>query len=188
MNIYHGSPTHGITEFSLDDPRFESVEGSGVYLTLNYKLARGYAGSEGCVYICKFDTEAVFDATDKNEFNELLRRLSKKINFNILDVDFVSETVNGLVSGQYQITDQNSSGLFWQIKNLLFNNEDFMNFSDSEDKIDIIKVEIDEYLDQHPIVKYNDKSLGLIYLCKIPSYLKIIKSIIVGSDEDLELL
>jgi hypothetical protein len=44
MNLYHGSPVHGLTEFSIENPRFEPVEGSGVYLTQDYRVARIFGG------------------------------------------------------------------------------------------------------------------------------------------------
>ena len=188
MKLYHGSPIQGITEFEIENPRFEPVEGTGVYLTPKYSLARGYAGSEGAVYICEFKTNAIFDATNKNEFIFLFQKISKKIKYNIMKLNGINETINGLFSGQYQITDESSSGVTWQLRNLLLNDEIFNELPNADDKLETMKSEVKEYFEQHPILKYNDKTLGLIYVCRNPSVLKIVGWVDVGSKEDTELL
>jgi hypothetical protein len=188
MNLYHGSPVHGLTEFSIENPRFEPVEGSGVYLTQDYRVARRFAGSEGCVYVCKLKSDCVFDATSKNEFKTLLQKISKKIGFNLFSLEHIDQTITGLVSGQYQITGHSSSGFSWQIGDLLSNNSSFLSIENNDEKLELVKNEIDDYLNQHPILKYNDKNLGLVYLCRDPQILKISETIDVGSDAELELL
>ena len=188
MKLYHGSPVKNITEFHLDTPRFESVEGRGVYLTENYKLARGYAGAEGSVYICQFKNQAIFDATSKEEFYYLIQKVSKDINFDLNSLEFLSLTLEGMVSGQYQITNEQGQGLTWQIKNLLYNDEGFNEEPNGEEKIKKLEDTIEEYLSQHSVIKYQDKTLGLIYLAKDPSILKIMQEVEIGSHEDESLL
>jgi hypothetical protein len=188
MKLYHGSPIHNLSEFQIDKPRYTPVEGAGVYLTLNYKIARGYAGSEGCVYVCELKSEAIFDATDGNEFRLLFSHISKAIGFELSEIQFFKETIQGLVSGQYQVSNDDGSGLFWQVKNLLLNEEKFTLLSDSDEKLELINSIIDDYLSQHPVLKYNDKGLGLVFVCRDPNLLKIVHSIDIGSDEDLDLL
>lgn len=190
MKIYHGSPNQNIDKFSLDnEPRYNSVEGRGVYMTVDYKIARGYAGSEGSIYVCELKTSAIFDATDDEEFNYLIELISKKINFSIKDVDYLKETISGLVSGEYRISDDDGGeGLFWQIKNLLLNTEKFCSLTNSDSLLEEIREFLREYMTQHPIIKYNDKNLGLIYLGKNSDYIKIINEIKVGSQEDEDLL
>lgn len=188
MRLFHGSPSHTITEFSIENPRFESVEGTGVYLTTDYRIARGYAGSEGCVYVCELKDQAIFDATNVEEFEQLLLRVGKFINFNVLDVECMNLTVRGLVSGQYQITNEQGHGLNWQVRNVLLNNEAFCKLSDYDEKLEEISTQIQSYLDDHSVVKYMDKRLGLVFVCRNPSQLKIVGSIVVGSDEEIDLL
>ncbi len=186
MKLYHGSPAKNIIEFNLDSVRFESVEGKGVYLTPSYNLARGYAGAEGSVYICSIKNGAIFDATQVEEFEFLLKQASKKINFNLLNLSYIKETLQGLAEGQYQITNEQGSGINWQLKNLLYNNEDFNSLNNQEELIKILEEYIEDYLQQHQIIKYKDKSLGIIFLAKDPLMVKILQEIEVGSslDED----
>lgn len=190
MKIYHGSPNQNIEKFNIDnEPRYNLVEGNGIYMTVDYKIARSYAGSEGSVYLCELITGAVFDATSEEEFNFVVDKISKKINYPIKNVDYYKETISGLVSGQYRISDDNKGeGLFWQIKNLLLNTEEFCSMKNSDTLIEDINEFLKEYMHQHPIIKYNDKNLGLIYLGKDANYIKIINEIKVGSKEDEDLL
>ena len=134
MKLFHGSPNYGITEFSIEKQRYEPVEGVGVYLTTEYKIARGYAGSEGCVYICEVKNGAIFDATQSEEFEFLFEQVSKRSGVDLMALEYIKPTIKGLVSGQFQISDD-CTGLFWQIKNLLFNDEGFCQRTDGDKKI-----------------------------------------------------
>lgn len=184
MKLYHGSPVKNIKEFNLDQTRFEPVEGSGIYFTIDYKIARGYAGSEGSVYLCLLKNNAIFDATNKDEFTFLIELMSNSINYNLLSLDFINETINSFIDGQYKITDDSISGIFWQFKNLLLNDEKFTSLNDFEEKLTKLKEFIKEYIDQHSVLKYFDKNLGLIFLAKDPSIIKIIEEIEVGSEQE----
>lgn len=184
MKWYHGSPIRQLKEFKIDNPRFQSVEGQGLYLTPDYKIARGYAGSEGSVYEVELQTSAIFDATEKTEFLYCLELVSKKIEFNLMDLDFIELTIESLVSGEYQITDEYNAGFAWQIKNLLLNDERFSSLTDGDEKIEIMQNEIKNYLSKHHIIKYVDKNLGLVKICKDPQVVCISKEIVVGSTEE----
>jgi hypothetical protein len=187
MKLYHGSPIKGITEFHLNtEERYASVEGRGLYLTDSYSIARSYAGSEGSVYELKIKNLAIFDATSSEEFNFCLETLSKKINFNLLNLEYVKETIDGLISGQYRITDSGDGGFAWQIKNLLDSDDFFMNerSNDSDEVYKTIYSYLNEYLKEHSILKYNDLKLGEIYLCFEPERLIIDKEIEISSKDD----
>lgn len=188
MKLYHGSPSHDITEFKLDNPRFNPVEGSGVYFTKDYRIARGYAGSEGCVYICEFTNHSIFDATSEDEFKNLFKKISKKIGWNILKLPYINETIKGMINGSYKIVDDGDSGISWQIRNLLYNNDEFNKLENPDEITDQVSSMIKDYFSEHFILKYNDKSLGLIFLCKEPSIIKIVDKVTIGSDEDEALL
>lgn len=188
MKIYHGSPCVTIKEFNLDNKRYELVEGDGVYFTQDYRIARKYAGSEGAIYVCSLRSSAVFDATNPEEYSSLFESISKKINFDLTSLDYIEETIENLVSGQYLINDEIGMGLSWQIINLLNNDENFVSLKDSEEKIQIVKSEIAQYLQDHGVWKYNDKLMGLIMLCRNPTLIKIDEIIMVGSKEDENLL
>lgn len=188
MKLYHGSPAKGISEFNLDSVRFESVEGKGVYLTPNYRLARGYAGAEGSVYICEIKGSAIFDATQIEEFNFLLTQASKVINFNLLFLDYIKPTIQGLVDGQYQITNEQGNGINWQLKNLLYNDDKFNSLNNQEEVIKSLEDYIEDYFSQHQVLKYKDKSLGIIFLAKDPLIIKILQEIEVGSDLEEDFL
>ena len=63
----------------------------------------------------------------------------------------IKPTINGLVSGQFQIYDDDSTGLFWQIKNILFNDQGFCQRNDGDKKLEEIKYFIRDYFEQHPV-------------------------------------
>jgi hypothetical protein len=187
MKLYHGSPVRNITEFHLENIRFESVEGYGTYFTHDYRIAREYAGSEGSVYECQING-AVFDATSTEAFCLMISQINNKIKFDLNSVEYLKETINGLVQGQYQISDHAKSGLTWQILNLLDNNESFHSIDNKEEIIQIIQQHIKEYMADHCALKYIDLKLGITYVCKDPSCIKILKEITIGSIEDEESL
>jgi hypothetical protein len=188
MKLYHGSPKQGITEFCFDNPRYQSVEGAGVYLTNDYRVARGYAGSEGAVYVCELKPQAIFDATDPAEFTGLLARIGKDINFDVTSLDSMAVTIAGLVSGQYQITNEQGTGLNWQIRNVLINDENFCSLPDADEKLERIEQMVNEYMSEHSVLKYVDKLLGLVFVCRDASALKITGEVAVGSDDELPFL
>lgn len=188
MKLYHGSPTQNISEFHLDTPRYQSVEGSGVYLTESYKIARGYAGSEGSVYVCEFSKSNIFDATNESEFKFLFERVSKIIKFDLMKVEYINETIAGFIKGQYRINNDTNDGINWQIKNLLLNDDSFNDLENQDEILEQIFEVVDEYLNDHFMIKYIDPGLGIVYVCRDPNYIKIAQEIVIGSPEDIELL
>lgn len=173
MKLYHGSPVKNIKSFNLDKIRGVSVEGNGVYLTHKIDMAKHYAGSEGSVYECNIESLNLFDATKEESFLEMISIISKRIDFNVSSIDFLKETIAGFLSGDYQISDYNGSGLTWQIKNLLFNNEVFCSLSHQDAIISSLEEEIKTYMNQFSVMKYHDKGLGVMFICYRPDLVQI---------------
>lgn len=187
MKLYHGSPYQNIKEFNLDRPRFENpTEGFGIYLTEQYKVARDYAGSEGSIYVCELTNQATFDSTQIEEYEFILKKISKQIKFDLLKLDYMDLTLKNLVHGQYQISTIEGTGFSWQIKNLLYNNEAFLSLKNSEEITDLVVKLIEEYLAEHYTLKYNSGNIGTVYVVRDPSIIKINKEIVIGSKEDEE--
>lgn len=190
MQVFHGSPARGIVKFELRESRFESLEGTGLYCTLDYRVARKYAGSEGSVYKCELLSTNVFDATEAEEFETLFTKLSKAIGFKINSCSNFNKLVSFFVKGQYQITDEQNTGLYFQIERFLENDEIFVEkFQDETSEIyEKIKIFLNEYMSQFSIMKYNsgDSKLGLVYIVRNCDLISILEEIEIGSDKDID--
>lgn len=187
MKLWHGSPARGIQEFNLDNIRFESIEGYGTYLTPTYSIARSYAGAEGSVYQCEV-RGAIFDGTSREEYKSLIQDISKKIKFDLTSLEYISSTIDGLISGEYQISDHDGYGMTWQILNVLDADDRYHELDNGDEIKEEIKELIRDYMDQHDAIKYHDKKLGLVVVCKNPTVIKIVDEVEIGSDQDLELI
>lgn len=184
---YHGSPIKGLTNFVIDKPRYDSLEGNGVYLTQSYSIARGYAGSEGSVYEVEL-TGAILDMTTTEEIDQMVNMASKIAEIDVRQLGFAQETFVAILKGQYQIGPHKGMGIGWQIKNLLLNNEEFITQEGADDKALAVETKINEYLMEHDAWLYEDTKLGLVVVVKNPEKVIPIKEIEVGSKEDEALL
>lgn len=192
MYLFHGSPARNIEKFKLESSRYQSLEGTGVYFTMNYRLARKYAGSEGSIYKCELKVNSFFDATTADDFTDLFEKISKLIGMDILKIEGCSKLINGLTKGQYEINDEQELGLFFHVKRMLSNSEKFN--SKFEDNLDETLTEIKEFISNHmsqyPVMKYNsgEPHLGAFFIVRDCSLIAIRSEIEVGSDLDIEYL
>lgn len=189
MKLYHGSPVKGIIEFSKDAPsRFQSIEGDGLYISPDYKIARSYAGSEGSVYEISLNKNLILDLRTDEEFLDMIKKISDKTGIDILKLDGITNTLEGLVSGHYRIRPSGDSGFNWQIKQLLDANEDFTLRNDCEEIYEIIDSYIIDYFSYHDVMIYNDLKLGIVYLSMNPEKVLILKEIQVCTEDEHDYL
>jgi hypothetical protein len=184
MELYHGSPTQGITEFVIDSKykRHELPhEGEGIYLTEDRDIARGYAGPEGSLYICKLRSGATFDATDGAEFTRCLRLARKEVGeIKILpkSAKMIRQTIKRAAKGDYGVTNFGD-----QVRLILSNDELATSEEGSDIKIDKTSEIIDAYIQEHPIVRYYDSQIGkgdkLIFVVRDPRLIRIENEILI---------
>lgn len=180
---YHGSPVKNITLFVVDQPRYDSLEGNGVYLTQSYSVARSYAGSEGSVYEVEV-SGAILDMTNREELDIMVKIASKIVGFDVLKLALMAETLEEIINGRYQIGNHKGMGVGWQIKNILLNEESFITKPGADEQALDVETKINEYLHSHDAWLYEDTKLGLVMIIKNPDKVKPTKEIIVGSTED----
>lgn len=180
---FHGSPVKQIKSFVIDKPRYDSLEGSGVYLTQSYAVARGYAGSEGSVYELEV-SGAILDLTTMDELNHMVKMASKIAGVNVRKLEYTEDTLKEITQGRYQIGSHKGMGIGWQIKNILLNNEAYISKPGSEEKALAVETKINEYLNEHDAWLYEDTKLGRVMVVKNPSKVVLLKEIEVGSEED----
>lgn len=182
---YHGSPVKGIKSFVVDRPRYDSIEGQGVYLSQSYAIARGYAGPEGSVYEVELQG-AILNMTSEDEIENMVSIASKIVGFNVRTLELAEETFKEIIQGRYQIGPHKGMGVGWQIKNLLLNHEPFIILEGADDKSLEVEVKINEYLMSHDAWLYEDTKLGLVIVVKNPEKVRPIKEIEVGTSSDEE--
>jgi hypothetical protein len=180
---YHGSPVKNITQFVVDQPRYDSLEGNGVYLTKSYGIARGYAGSEGSVYEVEV-SGAILDMTNREELNRMVKMASKIVGFDVSQLALIPETLAEIISGRYQIGNHKGMGVGWQIKNILLNEESFISKPGADEQALLVENTINDYLHEHDAWLYEDTKLGLVMVIKNPDKVKPVQEIEVGSPED----
>lgn len=147
------------------------MEGLGVYMTENINIASKYGKYLYRVFV---NEEDIFDATKKKNIVALINALGMKVDIPLYDYIDIEGLALGIRDGQYSITDCGQ-----EICNCLDSVEEF--YQMYQDKItyeddcllERIKDEFKELL--KPIIKYNDKSLGVVYIgIKKLNILKII--------------
>lgn len=178
MEYYHGSPTHGIEKFTLDEKhrRHEAPhEGEGIYLTEDFEIAKHYAGSEGAVYTCKLASSPVFDATDPEEFTRCLRLAREEageVDVTPETAKMIRQTIQRIMKGDWGVTNFGE-----QVRQMLLNDELAVTMEDGDTRIAKTKEVINAYMDEHPVVKYYDSQIGngkkLILVVRDPSLVKI---------------
>ena len=189
MKLFHGSPNKFITEFSLEAPsRYTPLEGNGLYLTADYKIARSYAGSEGSVYEVNVAKLKTLDFSTREEFDFILNELSRYIQKDLSKLEGLENTIEGLMSGHYRIRPGRDAGLNFQIKNLLDSDEIFHEQSDTQDILDKLDSWLYEYFNNYSVMKYHDLKLGIVWLGLKPEQIKIVKEINVCSEDEHEYL
>lgn len=184
---YHGSPVKGIKSFVIDKPRYDSLEGAGVYLTKSYGIARGYAGPEGSVYEVEV-SGAVLDLTTMIEIEHMVKMASKIAGVNVKKLEYAQETFESILQGRYQIGSHKGMGIGWQIKNILLNNESYISQAGAEEKALAVETKINEYLNEHDAWLYEDTKLGVVMVVKSPEKVLVVNEIEVGTTEDEERL
>ena len=165
MQWFHGSPVNNIKKFEETKSKLSSLEGSGLYLTKNINIAKGYAGIEGSIYTCEING-SIFDTREIEAFDELINQICKKIDFNIRNCEGFKNTIEGLTSGYYKISNENGDGFSWQLTNLLNNDETFVQDKSGENKISDLKSLVNEYMSQFDGLLYNDIKLGEVLVIK----------------------
>lgn len=180
---YHGSPIRNISGFVVDQPRYDSLEGNGVYLTQSYTIARSYAGREGSVYEVEI-SGAILDMTNREELDRMVKQASNIVGFDIMKLELIPGTIEEILNGRYQIGNHKGMGVGWQIKNILLNEESFITKYGADEQALSVETKINEYLHNHDAWLYEDSKLGLVLIVKNPDKVKPIKEIIVGSTDD----
>lgn len=193
MYLFHGSPARNIDHFKLENSRYQSLEGTGIYFTLNYRFARKYAGSEGSIYKCTIKTDSYFDATQENDFIYLFEKISQLISYDILKLKDFNKLISGLLKGQYEINEENNQGLSSHLIRFLKKDENFFSHFESDDIDQIfenITKFIKNYMSQYSVMKYNsgEPSVGAFFIVRDCSLISIRSEIEVGSDLDIEYL
>jgi hypothetical protein len=179
VELYHGSPTSGITKFSLD-PKHKRHElpheGEGIYLTECPEVARRYAGPEGSIYTCKLLGGATFDATNSKDFTRCLQQAKREageIRMSPEAAKMIRQTIKRAASGDYGITNFGE-----QVHLIISNDEKAVSGEDISDKLSKTREVIDAYIAEHPIVKYYDSQIAggdkLIFVVRDPSLIKIL--------------
>lgn len=185
---FHGSPVKNIKAFIITpESRYDSMEGRGIYLTKDYKIARGYAGSEGSVYEVEVKG-SLLDMTTDDDLNRMIKMASEISGVDLTKLEGAENTFQGIRSGWFQIGDHAGLGVGWQLKNLLLNDEEFLQDRDGDAKALEVESKINEYLNEHDLWLYEDSKLGQVLLVKNPDKVKPAREIEVGSDDDVEML
>lgn len=175
--LYHGSPKQGIEKFELGrSTRNYLNEGEGVYLSENRDVARDYAVNGGSVYEVSLKSGAMFDATKYDDFEYCVQLLVKELgeNFRVprdLAKQFAQQ-VDSIVEGRWSVTQFPDS-----LRLLVTNTEEAANID-----LDVIAKAVDkvnEYMDDHPIIKYVDSTIdngkSFCYVVRDASLVKVIK-------------
>ena len=187
MKVFHGSPSIDIDSFNLDNIRYQSLEGLGVYFTPDYRVARKYAGSEGAVYLCSFKSSYILDATSIDSFDELFENIKAHLKIDIVKNKNFKVFLKNLTSGQYQISNHNNEGLTSHILRILKKDESIdSDFLDEQESV--LNEIVDDFLNGYSIIKYLDTNKEIVFICKKPELIKIEKVIVVGSDDDINYL
>lgn len=183
---YHGSPVKNIKQFVIDQPRYDSLEGNGIYLTRSYDIARGYAGETGSVYEVEV-SGSLLDMTNPEELEKMVTMASQIVGFDVKKIELIPETLAEIMNGRYQIGNHKGMGVGWQIKNILLNEEQFITKPGADEKALLVETTINNYINSFDSWLYEDTKLGLILLIKNPDKAKPTKEIVVGSGDDLKM-
>jgi GNAT superfamily N-acetyltransferase/8-oxo-dGTP pyrophosphatase MutT (NUDIX family) len=188
--LYHGSPTQGLTDLFYD-PAFTRrdagtlVEGEGVYLTESYRVARGYAGSEGSIYEVKLKADGVFLADKKQSYLDIYKSVQKKFKINLARME-TKWCIERSMDGTGSVTGFGDS-----IRQVLVNDESFVTNPDNENKAEEIQEFINQEIAGWPVVRYLDPNIDdgrtHVYVVRQDSpgqHIQIVREIVVMSDED----
>lgn len=180
MKLYHGSPHHGIEKFEIRKSHRTSLnEGEGIYLVDNPKIARDYAGSEGAIYEVALRSGAlVFDATSKEEFNRCLKMAMQEagsaIRINPEAARMLKKQIEGIIEGRWSVTRFSKS-----VRDILLNVDGVVVDDPNEESLQTALDVIDAYMEEHPIIKYKDSSIGegksLVYVVRDPNLIRVQK-------------
>lgn len=177
MKLYHGS-NRLFKEFKISKElkNFgEDVlaEGIGIYMTENKNVASSYGAY---IYEIEVDEKNIFDATSEEEIINIIRKVSNLVDFDIENMIDIYDLCEGIKEGDLSVTE-----LYKEINDLLDSKEElYINYADRvEDYENGLFGQIEKaYLNLLPsIIKYNDKSLGVVYICKKDENKIIIKNI-----------
>lgn len=166
MILYHGT-NKIFEEFKINKElsnfRYsELMEGLGVYMTTSKEIASGYGQY---IYEVEIDDKDIFDSTSKEEMIDIIRMISKRVDFDIESMIDVSDLCDGVESGDISVSE-----LYKEINDLLDSNEElYIRYSDrlTYDDDDLFNQIEEAYLDIIPsVIKYYDKGLGIVYICK----------------------
>ncbi|AMN31101.1 hypothetical protein [Clostridium perfringens] len=166
MLLMHGSnkifKQFEISEGLIQHNKQNLVEGIGIYMTKNKKVASSYGQY---VYVIKVDDEYIIDFTDKSVIYRFVETLSDKINVELPKYMDIEYWIEGILEGEISIMQG-----FEEIKNNLLSNDYFMlkkGHRVTYKNNCIFKELEDEYKKLlKSIVKYYDKSLGEVYICR----------------------
>jgi len=173
--LFHGSPIHNIQRFSLEtEERYDSYEGRGLYCTENYKTARKYAGSEGCVYHLKLKSHDQFDATKEDDMLELIKKYYKEKRLDFILNESLSKILKSMTKGTYSLMIQDAN-LGVKLQDILDLEDDFLEFYKSE-------------LEYYDVLKYTDPQLETVILIKRMEIIVIEDEIEVTSEKEINYL
>ncbi|AFV21377.1 MULTISPECIES: hypothetical protein [Bacillus] len=147
------------------------VEGYGIYMTKNYSVASSYGN---VVYSVGIKEEDIIDCTSERELYDFLGKVGNEIGIDFSDYINIEDLIMYVLEGETSITK-----IYKEINLQLDSNESF--YFDFEDKItyesDCIQRQIEDVVikNLNSVIKYNDKSLGEVYIChKNPEVLEIV--------------
>ncbi|HHT7008916.1 hypothetical protein [Bacillus cereus group sp. BfR-BA-01328] len=147
------------------------VEGYGIYMTKNFSVASSYGD---VVYSVDVKEEDIIDCTLEEEVNDFLEKVGNEVGINFSDYINIEDLIMYVIEGKISITK-----MYKEINLQLDSNESF--YLDFEGKItyesDCIHRQIEDVVMKNlkSVIKYNDKSLGEIYIChKNPEVLEIV--------------
>lgn len=162
MILLHGS-NRKFNEFKVGKEYSKSdflMEGLGIYMTENQEVASSYGRYMYNVFVNEND---IFDATDMKSLKNLFFKLGKGINIPLEQFINIDDLIIGIQEGDYSIT-----GAGKEICDLLDSNESF--YGIYQDRItydeDCMLSEIVRKYKEllKPVIKYKDKSLGIVYI------------------------
>jgi len=175
MKLYHGSVTRDIQKLSFDKSRQRFnrlVEGEGIYLTESHDVAKSYSGG-GSVYHVDFRGN-LLDATKKDSFVEIIKKVEEEFSIKILETPYVESSLESIEEGDFSVSTFGED-----IVLILENDEKFLETLTDYEFTEKIKNSLNTHISNYDGFKYYDKSLdngeSLVFLITNEETLKIIK-------------
>ena len=164
MNLFHGS-SHRFKTFRIGkhlskrDPS-SLMEGLGIYMTdvKNVEVARGYGRY---IYKVEVKDSNILNLCNRMTVRRLIRQSMISANINPPE-KVVNEVATGILDGSLSVIRGYKEITDWLDSMLTFYDE----YGERSEKIfEVIERTYKQILNKYHVIKYNDRSLGKVYIC-----------------------